>query len=163
MPHGNTKFQCNWLESKDRQGYRIGVWCEQDPNDAFKAVCTLCNKQIAISNSGKLHILNNADSIKHKQLQHAVAGQKFLKVKDEFSATSTTSVSSSSASNSSRRSLPTSSTGIPMAKPMLFAQHTQEETEKAEDVVFCFLRWCDKPFQKNVPRSSVITFQFGMK
>jgi len=36
MPHGNTKLHRNWLESKDRQGYHIGGWCEQDPNDALK-------------------------------------------------------------------------------------------------------------------------------
>ena len=33
-----------WSQKIDKD-YRIGGWCEQDPNDAFKAVCTLWKKR----------------------------------------------------------------------------------------------------------------------
>ena len=87
-----------------------------------------------VSIPGTLHILNHADNIKHKQLQHARVGQKLLRVKDECQATSTTYVSFSSASSSSCRSLPISSTVIPMAKPMLFAKKIHKSWKR---LIYC--------------------------
>ena len=63
------------------------------PTMLLKLFARYATKRIATSNSGKLQIHNHVDSIKHKQLQDTLAGQKFLRVKNECQATFTTSVS----------------------------------------------------------------------
>ena len=121
MPGGDTKFQFHWLDSNDRQGHRISEWCEQDPTDAYKASCTLCNKSFSVSNSGKQSILKHGDGDKHKNLQKVLVGQKLLRGVSPFvvqpSKSATATVTGSSA---------------PATKPMLFCGTTQEDVEKAE-------------------------------
>jgi len=127
MPHGDTKFQPHWLSTSDQHGHRLSEWCEANPTDVHRAVCTLCNKQFSISNSGKLQILKHADGKIHKDLQKTLFGQKQLVcVKDE------PAYATGQLSKSNRSNVAVSSTGAPVQRQIFRCETIQEQVEKAE-------------------------------
>ena len=67
MSHSKTKFNISWLKKKASNGHLLEWWCKSHDSHKFKAVCTLCDKEIQVANNGCFALIQHAKQNMHKQ------------------------------------------------------------------------------------------------
>ena len=94
-PHGNTKFNVDWLQTLDISNQKMEKWCVRG-SDIFSFRCNYCNPKNALLQhaKGDKH-MNNSCSRKN---QCTISVASFKKVNDEEPSTSKASNDPSSAS-----------------------------------------------------------------
>ena len=66
MPKGQTKFNPDWLATKDEHGDLMSDYFVASEDDQYHAVCTACNKTIKVSIQGKGALLQHSRGPSHK-------------------------------------------------------------------------------------------------
>ena len=116
MPRNRTKFNKEWLEMNDGQGFKIGQWCEHSKSN-FEAYCILCKKTVHCDNQGASQLKQHAKGESHNNLANqCLKGQTTLSFQSVSSVSTDTPESSQST----------------VAKPALIYESPKDRATRAE-------------------------------